>query len=438
MSYTIPPDTRVAGGPAPAADMNNAADMLGLLTRATAQFAAGSAAADPAGNAANVTAVQGAVSAGTVLTPLSAPGQQQLATQRSVALTPWYAALADRQFARASACCIGDSITEGQGATAYDNRWLGRLRDMLRSRYPTPGLTGGGRGYVNITGTGELSFAWPTTITGSPPGVTTGPKAGGLQFNATGQQVAFTLTGDSADIMWEQVGFGGTFSYKVDSGATTNISTNGGSTVDGKITHISLGSAGAHTLTLAWVSGAANVDGVVEYNGDFSAGIQVHDCGHYGWQTSTWTGTNSGVYASIAALSPALVIITLGVNDQFLGVVPATFQSNLQAIIGDVRAALTSPYPSFALNMLPPRQGQSGYAYPWSQYVQAAYNVAAADTSGPGGVSLVTVMDFTLGPRLPGADADVYGLWHAADLVHPSNKGHEYLADCLTEFLSQR
>jgi lysophospholipase L1-like esterase len=386
--------------------------------------------------------VTSAATLGSFLTA-TPPSQQAVFAVRGPYLTPWYAALANRQFARANIVCIGDSITEGQGATAYDNRWIGRLRDMLRSHFPTPGLTGGGRGYINIVSTGEVSYTWPTTISGSPPGVTTGPKAGGLQLNTTGQQVVYNLTGDSADIMWEQVGFGGTFSYKVDSGSPVNISTNGGSTQDGKITHISLGSAGAHTLTLAWVSGSANVDGVVEYNGDFATGIQVHDCGHYGWQTSSWTGTNTGVYASIAALNPGLVIISLGVNDQFLGVVPSTYQANLQTIISDVKTAYAAafpsvPYPAFTLNMLPPRQGQSGYTFPWFEYAVAAYSVAAADTSGPNGTSIVSVMDFTAGPRMPGADTDVYGLWHAADLVHPSNSGHQFIADCFVDFLSQK
>lgn len=384
--------------------------------------------------------------AGTLQSFLTATpfNQQLLAAQRAPYLTPWYAGLANRQFGRANVVCIGDSITVGQGATAIDNRWVGRLRDLLRSRYPTPGFTGGaGRGYINIANTGEVSYTWPAATIGSPPSVATGPVGSGLQFNATGQSVAFSLVGDSADIMWEQVGFGGTFSYQVDGGTVTNISTNGASTQDGKITHISLGSAGAHTLTLAWVSGSANVDGVVEYNGDFSTGIQVHDCGHYGWQTSSWTGANSGVYSSIASLNPGLVIISLGVNDQFLGVAPSTYQANLQTIISDVKTGYAaafpgSPYPAFILNMYPPRQGQSGYTFPWSQYVNAAYTVSAADTSGPNGTSVVSVMDFTLGPRMPGADIDVYGLWQASDLVHPSNKGHQYMADCLVEFLSQR
>jgi lysophospholipase L1-like esterase len=372
---------------------------------------------------------------------------QSLATQQSQALTPLFAGLAGRLSARCNIVCLGDSITEGQGAesppsSGFENRWLARLRDMLRSRYPTQGLTGGGRGFIGVAGTGEWSFAWPATASPSlGTGTWAGPKAKFLQLAATGQSITFNLVGDAADIMWTQVPFGGTFSWAVDGGPAKNVSANGGSIVDGKLTHVALGARGSHKLVLSWVSGQSNIDGVVEYDGDNSSGIQVHDAGHYGAQASTWIsalngGSAGGSAAAIAALAPAAVIITLGVNDQYLAVDPATFQSRLQTIITDLKARLARPYPTFLLNMLPPRYNQSGFKYPWSQYIAGAENIAATDTSGPGGTSVVAVMDFTAAPSMPGADTDVYGFWQQGDLVHPSDKGHQRIADCLAEFLT--
>lgn len=380
---------------------------------------------------------------------LSPYGQQQLLTQRNPALTPWYAGLANRLSARCNVVCLGDSITEGQHAagppaSGFENKWVSRLRDLLRARYPTQGLAGGGRGYINVVGTGESSFTWPAASTGSPSAIGQGPKGAGLQLNTTGQKITYSsLTGDSADIMWTQVFGGGSFSWAVDGGAATNVSTNGGATVDGKITHISLGSPGSHSLVLAWVSGSADIDGIVEYYGDFAQGISVHDAGHFGWQTSSWvTSLNGGVAANsaaaIAALSPNLIVISLGVNDQFSNVNPSTFQSNLQTIISGLKAQLTSPFPAFVIQMYPPRSNQGTYTFAWPLYVAAAYAVAQADTSGPGGSSIVSVMDWTLGPRMPGADTDVYGFWQSGDAVHPSNLGHQALADGLAEFLSWR
>jgi lysophospholipase L1-like esterase len=368
-------------------------------------------------------------------------------TQQSQALTPLFAGLAGRLSARCNIVCLGDSITEGQGAagppsSGFENRWLARLRDLLRSRYPTQGLTGGGRGFIGAASTGEWSFGWPATASqqlGTGPG--SGPKAKFLQLAGTGQSITFSLVGDAADIMWTQVPFGGTFSWAVDGRPATKVSTNGGATADGKLTHIALGARGSHKLVLSWVSGQSNIDGVIEYNGDYSSGIQVHDAGHYGAQSSTWVsalngGAAGGCAAAIAALAPSAVIITLGVNDQYVGVDPATFQSHLQTIIGDLEARLASPYPTFLLNMLPPRVGQSTFTYPWSQYIAAAQNISAADTSGPGGTSVVAVMDFTAAPSMPGADTDVYNFWQPGDRVHPSDKGHQRIADCLAEFIT--
>jgi GDSL-like Lipase/Acylhydrolase family len=420
MPDIIPPGTAAPGTGNPPTDMNDVAGVLSLLC------------GYPEGS----TITQGQV-------PLPPQANQ------AQALTPFRTALANRQFARCDVACLGDSITEGQHATAIAFRWVNEAATEIRTRYPTPSAlgTGGGRGFIGCTQTGESSFPWPTTKAGSPTIVNQGPKAGdgssaaAFQLNATGQSFTFALNGDSADIMWVQVGFGGTFSYQVDSGSTTNQSTNGGSTQDGKITHVSLGSAGSHTLKLAWVSGNATVDGVIEYNGDYTSGIQFHDCGHYGWTTTSWvtalaSGTVAGPAAAIAALTPNAIIITLGVNDQFANTSPATFQTNLQTIITDLKAQLSAPYPSFILQMLPPREGQSGYTYPWPQYVQAAWNVAAADTSGPNNVSIVSVLDWTQGPLAPGADQDVYGIWQSGDNVHPSNLGHQLIADRIISWLA--
>jgi len=381
------------------------------------------------------------------LPPLASSTRLTASLQQTPSLTPWFAGLADRLLARCNVVCVGDSITEGQHAygppsTGFENRWLARLRDMLRVRYPTQGLVGGGRGFIGAASTGELSFTWPTTITGSPPYGVAGPKGKFVQLNGSGQSITFSLVGDSADIMWVQTPFGGTFSWSVDGGPATHVSTNASSTVDGKLTHVPLGSAGSHSLVLSWVSGSSDIDGVIENNGDYTSGIGVHDAGHYGWQASNWVsalngGAASGPAAAIAALAPSAVIITLGFNDQYSGVAPSDFQTRLQTIIADLQARLVKPYPAVILNMLPARINQAKWAYPWSQYVAAAGNVSAADTSGPGGSSVVSVMDFSSAADMPGADADVYGFWQTGDLVHPSIRGHQMIADCLTAFLSQ-
>src|SRR5262249_10258307 len=136
--------------------------------------------------------------------------QQAISAQQTQALTPWFAGLSNRLSARRNIVCLGDSITEGvhaQGppATGVQNRGLPRLADLLRGRYPTQGLTGGGRGFIGAVSTGEPSFTWPTTISGNPATAQSGgPKAKFVQLAASGQSITFNLNGSSADIMWTQ------------------------------------------------------------------------------------------------------------------------------------------------------------------------------------------------------------------------------------------
>lgn len=373
--------------------------------------------------------------------------QQDLATQRAQALTPWFAGLANRQAARCSVVAIGDSITEGQHAagppaTGFQDRWIARLRDNLRGIYPTPFMAGGGQGFIGVKSTGETSFTWPVTVSGTvATAATLGPKSSFIQFNApSGETAAVTLACTSFDVMWTQVFGGGTMTVAVDGTTVGTITTSGGATVDGKTTRFTVASPGTHSVVIAAAGGNADLAGVVEYYGDENQGLQVHDAGHFGWTAANWVTVTSngtqGPAGAIAALSPSLIIISLGVNDQFANVTPATFQGNLQSLIGNLQAVLPAPLPAVVLNMYPPRVSQGSYTYPWSQYVQAAWNVALNDTSGPGTTSITTVMDFTQGPRMPGADDDAYSLWQSGDTVHPTNKGHQMIGDYVARFLT--
>lgn len=356
----------------------------------------------------------------------------------SKALMGWHAALANRHFQRANVVCLGDSITEGQGATAFANSWPARLRQLLRSRFPTDGNPKGGRGFIGALSTGSTSFTWPATVTGGPVSNDDwGPKRLTPQLDAAApaDRIAYAaLQGTAADIMWTRLAVGGNFQWRVDAGSWTTVAT-GGTQQDGMLTRISLGASGAHSLDIEANSAGfqAFVSGIVEYDGDENAGITVHDAGHFGWDTSFWISaiTAADTWPSaISALSPHLIVIMLGANDQFLNTVPSTFQSNLVTLISALRGATLAPnpFPPILLAMHAARGGS--FTYPWSDYVAAAHTVAAGD-------ALVTVLDLTLGPRLPNqADTPNHGLY--ADTAHLSNKGSAYVADRIADFIAPR
>lgn len=337
----------------------------------------------------------------------------------ATALQGWYARLAQRDTARADVVILGDSLTNGQGATQIGRRYTTRTATRLRQRL---GLTAGGVGYISASNTGESTFTWPAAAAGgTAPSQNTdyGVNRYITFLGSSGQAITFTVTGDSVDIM--SYNNAGVFSYSVDGGAATNIPGTSGVEV---VTHVSLGSAGSHTVTLAWVSGSVFIDGLVVYNGDYTAGVHVHAGGHYGWSTVEWTGGGTGSTqwpGAIAALTPDLIGIELGLNDITYPTTSADFQTNLANLIGYIRAGITDPDPPIVLIAMPARQST---AATWPAYVDAMYAVAAAD-------SKVLVCD--LGQRVPGYDADAWSLYY--DGVHPNDAGHALIADALTEFL---
>lgn len=342
-------------------------------------------------------------------------------------LQGWFASVAGRQSACTSVVCIGTSITMGQGATAFANTWCQRLAAGLRNQF---GVTGGGRGWLNPQPHSLTTWTPPyVTVSGAPAEHDgSSPQLSAWNFTTAGQQWVYSLNGDSADIMWVGATGFGTFSYQVDAGTVTNVSTSVPYT-DGQITHVSLGSAGAHTLTIAWVSGSpVYLDGVREYNGDFSAGLQVQEAGYLGSTSSGWTSSTAdpkATPAAIAALKPGLLVIELGANDSNNGISAAAFQSNLTTLIAHIRATASwTGAPILLLGTYCPQPLVTPAN--WQGYINAMYAVAAGDP-------LIGMLDLTL--RMPASQASqTWGLY-ATDNIHPSDKGHQMIADAISDFL---
>jgi lysophospholipase L1-like esterase len=354
---------------------------------------------------------------------LTQKGQQQLRTQRAATLRPWQTALANHPYVRANIVMLGDSITEGEGASDWTRRMVNRVAAGLRAR---AGIPKGGAGFIGATLTGSTTFTLPVVSAGGTVSSNDsyGPKRRAVVLNGSGDKLTWTITGTSVDLLYVK-GTTGVLYYSVDGGAQSTLNT-AASLADGNTLRITLGLSGAHTLEVGWSSGnPVYVDGVIVYDGDESAGITVHDAGHYGYQSAGWnTGTNSANWPkAIAALSPHVIVIELGINDMTASVAPATFQTNLTTLISTLRSALTTPYPPIVLHAMSGRASLTA----WSQYVDAMYAIAAADSG-------VTVCDETLRFATPGSETNL-SLFVSND-VHPTDKGHAALAGWLVDFLA--
>lgn len=361
---------------------------------------------------------------------------QQGGGGHSQKLQGWFAALANRGAAPASIAVLGDSVTCGQGASSFALSYPQLLAAQLRTRMT--GSATGGRGFLPpiIPPSNPTSFA-PAYVALTGPGAASlhnaglfgfGPNLETWDISANGATtVTYTLTGDAADILWAGSPGNGTIGWAVTGGGSGTIVTNVAFTTGGK-TRISLGTAGAHTLTITNSAGGPTYfTGIIEYNGDSASGVQVHGCGYSGSSTAFWTPLAS-LGQAVAALSPGLVVLELGLNDNAAAITPAAYGSNLAAVIAEVRAALTAPAAPFLLleayNAASDGPTSAGL---WAQYVNAAYSVAASD-------AFTDVLDLTY-YRMPSTAAAVtWGLYNV-DGIHPANPGHQMIADTMTRYL---
>lgn len=350
------------------------------------------------------------------------------------ALRTWYTTLANRDYGPADILVIGDSITEGQGATVKNRRWIERLQSSLRLRYPTAGVAGG-EGYV-AANQSQTSFA---------PGWTYGGNVGGDGTFGWGHRTLIarspngfasrTVSGTSVKIAYTKQSALGSFAVFLDGSGGPAITVDtasgaSGTAHDGGIATVSLGTRGSHTVKIAWASGGdCYINGLYVFDQDESVGVRVTDSGQYGSKTDQWVVSgNANQYVisdDVAVLQPALCIIELGANDYIQSVDPAATQANCTTLINQVQAACTVT-PSFIL--LAAYQVAGSYAYQWSQYVAAMNAVAAGRTD-------TLFIDLSL--RMLGPPPGLLALY-AGDNVHPSDKGHSYIADVVTSFLHAR
>lgn len=373
---------------------------------------------------------------------LSSAGRDALSLSDYSKLMPWFAALANRRNATANVVCIGASLTEGYPVTSFDRTWPQYLAENLRANLPTKGLTGGGRGFVAIphtvmNGTGGS----PWTITGGTQdngSFDLGASHKCWYVNFGTNKVVLTLANPvtSFDIRHVVSTSGGATAgyYKIDGGTAVVFSTSAGAQAE---TVLHVASAATSTIEIGWnATGYIIVNGVSEYNGDESKGIQVHDCGHSGRSVNLWNqnATPTGSWrASVAALNPHLLILSdLGINDASptgANRSAAQFQTDLTTFIATLRAgSITCP---ILLTAVYDVSSANAMVSTWAEYVAAMKAVADADS---------TVAFLNLNARMPATNAaSTYSLYHT-DSVHGSATGvaYQFMADTIATAILPR
>jgi hypothetical protein len=164
-------------------------------------------------------------------------------------------------------------IREGLGAE-LTRAYGGRQAGAIINAYGTGGGSAGGPSTLTKTTTGTVTDrvadfdVWPSGLTTAY--TTTGTATYGLGGGApTCDNIeVYYITGPATTLD------GGTFSYAVDGGAATNVSTLAGSAGIGRVTLTP--THGPHNLTLAWVSGNVRIVGVAFWDSTINGFLPLH------------------------------------------------------------------------------------------------------------------------------------------------------------------
>lgn len=365
----------------------------------------------------------------------TAAGKATLAVVENSKLWPYRAALGRRDTDPVNIGILGASSTEGAFVGSFDRTISSRLATLLRNRYPTTGLTGGGRGFIGVpskelTTSGQyVTNMWPLTFTGGlfdPPsnGAASAFDLGAkhmLWYTTGSGKVVDTLASavTSFDIHHVVGPSGGATAgyYKIDGGTAVVFSTFA-VTAAHQVLHVA--SPATSTIEVGWSSGASKYilfTGITEYAGDETKGIQVHNLGHSGMKIAAWQdgyALAEGWRAAIASLNLDLLVLhDLGANDAFGALTPAQVKTALVAFIAVLRSGgITCP---IVLSAMFDPTGGGAVTPNWAAYATIMREIADAD-------STVVFVDHSV--RMPStAVTDTLALYSTVDHVHARTDG---------------
>ncbi|WP_445443863.1 hypothetical protein [Clavibacter sp. km1a] len=321
---------------------------------------------------------------------------------------------------------LGDSITEGQGASTLQHAYPAQLRDRLRGAYPSGAR--GGLDYVasrhQITVPADQGFRFA----GQPePGGRHGWGRRVVPLTKASGPGTYTARMTSARVCWWAPGLDAAITVAVDDGAPETVRAEAG----GSLTWTSpaLDSA-EHTIEVAWAGGRPELEGAWLFDGDEDRGVHVIEGGNSGsqlWQlsekarpdgVSTWI--RSAPRFELDLWMPEHLI-----NDVVVRT-PEQVRSDAAVLIELIRTTSEAPIlftPPYERTTLP-IPGTT-----WADYIGALRDAASVDP-------LADV--FEIGahiPRMVGEGAsDPYGWMGPGN--HPNDKGYARFAEVLAAKLT--
>ena len=354
-------------------------------------------------------------------------------------------AIGNRDFSPINMVFWGTSMTEGGPGVAASigpnngwRRWLNKVQNQLRSRFPLNDKNiVGSTGFIppfyksfNAGGTktliaGDANNVAPSGVTysGNLTGYGSGLGNRAVGLSTASDWIQFTFTGDAFDLFLSTHTTASTVcSVSVDGGAAVNKTLPATTLTPDKYSITGL-TTGTHTVKVSWVStGPVVVTGLMPYNGDVNNGIRLWDAGR-GSAKITDVGTLNGVgFKHLGLINPYLVGIEWGYNEYFGNVASAAFKANLQSFVAACQANVSASTIFLFINWPKPTHPSTPIE-PWSNYVQAIKDVASATANS-------IILD--LSQSLPDSSDTSLGILY--DGVHFNDKGSGHVADLITSF----
>lgn len=259
--------------------------------------------------------------------------------------------LADVRLGRGSRilACVGDSKVAGYGASnpRVGNAWPALLGQQIAARDPSLKPAS-----ASVFGTGGTPTDLATfnaqvapLVVGAGGWLPSGTQLGGafMANSADAGELTYTpgIACDTIEFWWPRNSGYGTVEWSLNGGAWTAVSQAG--TAGYQRTVITAGSvASNHVLRIRRASGTVYWGGFAAYDSTRS-NLLVHNLGHGGTTSGSWSSAGSYKVLGLAALAPAHTILLLGTNDantQPGWMVPGgQFETQMSAIITQAKAS---------------------------------------------------------------------------------------------------
>lgn len=327
-----------------------------------------------------------------------------------------------------------DSTGRGvdEGALPYNSQYPLSIAEQIASALRGDGIASGANNWYGISGTTFNDYMIRDrrcAATGATTAFGTAvPCQGGseVEFPTAAGTFSFTPQGqtNTADIYYQDSTAGRAFTWAVDGGSTTTITTTGANTIV-KAT-VSLGSVGAHTIQLAWSAGFVRIYGIDCYDNTRKEAT-IRQWAISGGTTSNMiedTGTpNSGRLRQLALFPPDLVIGDFGlVNSWRLNRSVANCVLDLTTLFNAIKAANAD----FIFIEPPFDSGSAGNTANQQQYVDA---IAALAVSKGG------IVFRTRQALVSKTASDAAGYTRSSDAVHYTIAGQAWRAGLLKPVL---